>query len=139
MPKQIVADTFETLGQTVKQIGQQVAGEPQKMTEAAGKQISDGGQPPPEEKVASAQAVSPVQKALNKRATQTRLDYLQQELSVLRQRKTQKQEAVKTQKEQQKQVITQLEIQKKKEEPLVVSLARQKTGTGERRIKGVSG
>lgn len=139
MTKQIITDTFETLGQTAKQTAGQVVQEPQKMAEAAGKQMI-GGQPTPEEQATGGQAVGPVQKAMNKRASQSRLDWLQKELAALRQKKAQEQQAVQTQTEQQKQVVKQLELEKKKQKtPLVVQQAKAKAGTKERKLMGVSG
>ncbi len=139
MVKQIVADTFETLGQTAKQAGQQMAQEPKKAVESmsgqmAGEQAGTGGQ-------AAEKKADPVQQALNRQATQKRLIYLQDELAALRKKRAQEAQATEVaQVQQEKKGIQQLEVEKKKEEvPLAIQQAKAKAGTKERKLMGVSG
>lgn len=141
MPKQIISDTFETLGQAAKQVVGQIAQEPVKMAEtAAGQTIK-----PSEssiEQPQSQQGATPAQQAQKKAATVQKLTYLEQELQALQQKKAQEPPKQITGQLgfSEEKLIKQIEMEKeKKEEPLVVRLARQKTGTGERKRMGVSG
>lgn len=140
MPKQIVVDTFETLGQMGKQTGKQIVQIPFKIAEAVPGQVGvKTAQETGIEQPQGGQTQNPVQQALNKKATERKLTYLQDELRTLRQRKAQGEQQAEQAQVQQKQDIKQLELEKKKEEPLAVVQARQKGGTREKKLMGVSG
>lgn len=135
MVKQIIADAFETLGQTARQSGAQMAQEPGKILETIGQQITPipfKPAPKPEE----GSSTHPHQKKEKEIAKQARLSSLANELQSLRARR--KQEKTVLQKQEEKQKVQQLEFQKeeeKKENP-VLAAVKQKGGTGERRKMG---
>lgn len=134
MPKQIITDTFETLGQAARQSGKQVVGIPFKIAETAASQIGVKPQEPsPDQPLTS---VSGQAQQAQKKAFETqKLTYLSQELQKIKQRQAQEPGFSPPNEEN---VIKQLEEEKKKE-PLPIVQAKRGGGTGERRIKGVSG
>ena len=141
MPKQIIGETFEQLGQTVKQTGKQIVGEPGKVAETAARQA--GIKPEPGIEQPQGRGLTPAQISQKREKERQKLSYLQAELKALQQKQTQelpKQIAGKPgfSKEQ---AIKQIKLEEegKKKLPPVVEMAKKKGGTGERKIMGVSG
>ncbi|MDO8551755.1 MAG: hypothetical protein Q7S03_03710 [bacterium] len=134
MANRIATDTFETLGQTVKQVAGQVVQEPGKVVETATTQMEQGVMP------AIQKPKDPVQEALNKEAakkqTKRRLTVLEDELALLRQRRVQEIKQAEVQEKVQEKQIKQLEVEEKKKEVSPVAVAKQKGGTGERKKMG---
>ncbi len=141
MPKQIIGETFEQLGQTVKQTGKQIVGEPGKVAETAARQA--GIKPEPGIEQPQGKGLTPAQMAQKREKEKQRLSSLQTELKALQQKQTQelpRQISGKPGFSEEK-AIKQIQIEKeeKKKLPPMVELAKKKGGTGERKIMGVSG
>ncbi len=147
MPKQVIADTFETLGGITKQTVKQVAQIPFKIAETVPSQLTGVGvnQETGIEKPQGGQTQSPAQQALNKKATERKLVYLRDELNQLRQKRAQELPKQVTGQPgfSQEKAIKQLETTKgkkeKEKEPWAISQAKLKGGTGERKRMGSSG
>jgi hypothetical protein len=142
MVKQIIADTFETLGQTAGQAVKQTAQEPIKILEKAGQQIgmtsagvNEGAkqsQPSPEAGISQAQIQS------KNAGVRKRLTYLEEEL---RQIQAQKREELPKQVSgkpgfSEDKMIRQFELEKKKELPPVVVQAKNKASAEKRQFGG---
>ncbi|MFZ5366199.1 MAG: hypothetical protein ACOZBZ_02800 [Patescibacteria group bacterium] len=140
MPRQIIADTFESLGQTAGQTVKQVVQEPGKLAEEAAKQVGVKPEPGVEQ---TGQGPTPTQIAQRKAQDQRRLSYLERELEAIKRRKAERLPAQVTGKPgfSEEKAIKQIEIEKeeKKKLPPVAELAKKKGGTGERKIMGISG
>lgn len=138
MPKQIVADVLETLGQTVKQTAGQIIQEPGKILETAGKQATattDPGVEQPQGQANQAQQVKKQQQA------KRMLMAFEAELADIRKQQAQELPKQVTGKPgfSEENVVKQLTTKEQgKLPPLPVRIAKQKGGTGERK-RGVSG
>ena len=140
MPKQIIGETFEQLGQTAKQAGKQVVKLPGEMAEEAAKQAGIKPEPDIEQPV---QGPTPAQLAQKRGKEKQRLVSLQTELKVIQQKKAQELPSQISGKPgfSEEKAIKQIEIEKeeKKKLPPVVELAKKKGGTVERKIMGAGG
>ena len=140
MPKQIIGETFEQLGQTVKQTVKQVVGEPGKVAETAARQA--GIKPEPGIEQPQGKGLTPAQISQKREKERQRLASLQAELKAIQQKKTQelpRQISGKPGFSEEK-AIKQIQIEKeeKKKLPLVVKTAQSKA-SAEKRIMGAGG
>jgi len=139
MPKQIITDVFEQLGSTVKQAGKQIVKLPGEVAETAVEQTGVK----PDFKNEYNQPETALEKAQKEQKRRRVITALESELQDIRRQRTQELPKQITGKPgfSEEGAIKQLEYQgeAKKKLPPVVIAAKQKAGTGERRVRGVSG
>lgn len=112
--------------------------EPKEIVKEVVSQVTAESQEPVEQP--SGQALKPQtpdEKRKKEELAQRRLAQLEGEIRILREKR--RGESQERKEEEKEKKVHQIEVEEAKKEPPVVAMAKTKAGTGERRIKGISG